>query len=349
MHKIVIHRPGGYDRLRYESHPPPQVGPGQLRLRVEGIGVNYADCVARMGLYRSAREYVGWPLTPGFEVCGVVDRVGEGVVDIAIGERCMAVTRFGGYASHVVVDRRHTFPVPQGWSSAHAAGFPTVHLTADFAVMELGRVRPGARVLVHSAAGGVGRAIVQIAAHCGCEVVGVVGKPHKVDAAREAGAHHVIDASRRSVWRDAERVAPIGYDVIFDANGVSTLRQSYRHLAAMGRLVIYGFASMLPREGRPVRRWRLLLHWLRTPRFNPLDLTARNRSVMGFNLSYLFDHHAQLRESMARIVGWAEQGILTPPPLTTYALRDAAAAHRALESGLTVGKLVLVPDASTGD
>lgn len=343
MKKIVIHRRGGYDQLRLETHSDPLPGPGQVLLRTCGIGVNYADCIVRMGLYRSARELVGWPITPGFEVSGVVVSLGDGVTDLQVGDRVLAVTRFGGYASRVVVPRRQVFGLPKGFDLVQAAGFPAVHLTAYFAVMELARPRAGAHVLVHSAAGGVGGAIVRLARHRGCHVIGVVGGTHKITAALEQGAHAVIDASRGDLWRQAEAYAPAGYDAIFDANGVATLRQSYRHLAATGRLVVYGFASMLPRDGRRLAWWRLLWDWLLTPRFDPLDLTARNRSVMGFNLSYLFDRQVLLADGMRQLLAWAEQGILRPPPTMTFPLRDAARAHRALESGTTVGKIVLVP------
>ena len=110
MRKIVIHRAGSYDQLRLEHHPSPSPGPGEVRIAVRAAGVNYADCVVRMGLYASAREYVGWPITPGFEVSGHVDALGPGVAGLALGEPCLGVTRFGGYAEQVVVFGRNFHP-----------------------------------------------------------------------------------------------------------------------------------------------------------------------------------------------------------------------------------------------
>ncbi|MCH9685344.1 MAG: zinc-binding dehydrogenase, partial [Deltaproteobacteria bacterium] len=169
------------------------------------------------------------------------------------------------------------------------------------------------------------------------------GGSHKVERARELGAHVVIDKSTQDLWAEAKAAAPEGFDAIFDANGVSTLGASYQHLAPTGRLVVYGFASMLPRAGQR-RSWlRLAWHYLRTPRFNPFDLTQRNRSVMGFNLSYLFSQTHMLSEGMELLLRWATDGALRPAPVQSFALADAADAHRTLESGQTVGKLVLRP------
>jgi synaptic vesicle membrane protein VAT-1 len=341
--RVVIHAPGGYDRLSLEAGEQPRPGPGQVRIRASAIGVNYADTIVRMGLYSSAREYVGWPITPGFEVSGVVDALGEGVGDLALGAEVVAVTRFGGYATHVIVDRQQVFARPAGLSFEQAAGIPAVYMTAWFAIHELAHPRPGAVVLVHSAAGGVGGALVQLSKQRGCTVVGVVGAASKVEAARALGADHVIDKSRDPLWREARRLAPGGYDVIFDANGVATLRESYAHLRRAGKLVVYGFHSMLPKTGGKPSWPKLALDWLRTPRFNPLDMTDASRSVLAFNLSYLFDRHDLLAEGMTDLLGWFEAGTLQPPRVTTYPLADVARAHAAIESGKTVGKLVLVP------
>jgi len=198
---------------------------------------------------------------------------------------------------------------------------------------------------VHSAAGGVGGMLVQLGKIAGCRVVGVVGAPHKVDVVKSLGADAVIDRSAQNLWGEAESHAPDGFHAVLDANGVATLCNSYRHLAPTGKLVVYGFHGMLQthRDGIP-RRLRLARDWLRTPRFSPFDLTTHNRSVLGFNLSYLFDHDAILRRGMQQILEWLAAGALQPPAVTPYPLAAVAEAHRALESGQTIGKLVLIVD-----
>ena len=173
------------------------------------------------------------------------------------------------------------------------------------------------------------------------EAVGVVGRSDKVEAARKLGATHVIDKSTEDLWRAAERYAPKGYDVVLDANGVATLAESYAHLRPTGRLVIYGFHSMM-RRGAGTPSWpKLALDWVRTPRFNPLDLTNDNKSVMAFNLSYLFDEREVLADAVNRLMDLVARGTIHPPPVRSFAFDAVADAHRALESGTTTGKLVL--------
>jgi NADPH:quinone reductase-like Zn-dependent oxidoreductase len=343
MRAVRISRPGGYDRLELVELASPSCGTGELAIDVRAAGINYADAVIRMGLYKSAKDYVGWPITPGFEVAGVVSEVGAGVSGFEVGQRVFGVTRFGGYATRVVVPHDQVVPTPAALTDVQAATFPTVHLTAWYALRELGNLRPGKQVLVHSAAGGVGGAALQIVRACGGTSVGVVRGAHKVEPARSLGATHVIDKGGCDLWPAVEAVAPDGFDIALDPNGVETLMQSYRHLRPAGRLVIYGFATMFERgRGRP--NWlKLIVGYYRTPRFNPLRMTNSNKSVMAFNLSYLFDRKDVLVEAMTELMRWLEEGKLVPPPVTEYALDDVADAQRDLESGTTVGKLALVP------
>ena len=341
MKKVVIHKPGGYRRLVIEEHPDPRPSAGEVLIDVQAAGVNFADCVTRMGLYASARHYVGYPITPGFEVAGVVQSTGSDIDDLAPGTAVIGVSRFNGYASQLVVPRHQVFTRPATLSTEQAAGLPTAALTAWFALFELGNVRAGNTLLVHSAAGGVGSMLVQMGRLAGCRVIGVVGSSHKTDAVVALGADAVIDKSSLDLWHEAERLAPDGYDVILDANGVTTLRDSYAHLAPVGKLVVYGFHGMLATRNGVPKRFRLLLDYLRTPRFSPFDLTTRNRSILGFNLSYLFERKEMLQRGINGILAWIEQGKLHMPTVTTYRLQDVAQAHRDLESGQTTGKLVL--------
>lgn len=341
MRRVLIASAGGYDKLRVVDAPDPVApdpAPGAEAdevVRVEAIGVNYADCIVRMGLYASAKTYVGWPITPGFEVAGTTKD----------GTRVIALTRFGGYATHVVVPKRQLFPIPKGFSMEEAAAFPAVNLTAYYALFDLCRLRPMMSILVHSAAGGVGSSLVSLAKIAGCRVAGVVGSSHKVEHVRALGADLVIDKAKDDLWREAERFAPGGFDVVLDANGVETLKESFRHLGPTGRLVVYGFATMLPRGGsRGTPRWpKLAVDWLRTPRFDPLTMTNENKSVMAFNLSYLFDRPDLMTEGMEALASWVAEGKLGPPRTETFPLDRVADAHRAIESGKTLGKLVLVP------
>jgi NADPH:quinone reductase-like Zn-dependent oxidoreductase len=338
--RIVIDRPGGYEALRLVEDTLPAPAPGEVAIAVEAAGVNYADGIIRMGLYASAKELHGYPITPGFELAGTVIEVGEGVDDLTPGERVMALTLFGGYTSRIHLERRRVFRIPEALSVEQAATLPTVFLTAWFMVHQQLHPRRGERWLVHSAAGGVGQALAQLGRLAGCEVIGVVGQRDKIESARTAGCHAVIDKSGEPLWPRAEALAPGGFDAIFDANGVATLADSYAHLKPTGRLLIYGFATMLPKNGR--LNWlKLAWDWLRTPRFNPLTMTQQNKSVLACNLSFLSSEAERLLEGMHWLLGRFASGELQPLPLTRFALADAARAQQWIESGRSVGKLVL--------
>jgi NADPH:quinone reductase-like Zn-dependent oxidoreductase len=172
-------------------------------------------------------------------------------------------------------------------------------------------------------------------------VVGVVGARHKVEAARALGADAVIDKSREALWRAAARHAPRGYDVVLDANGVATLGESYRALTSPGKLVVYGFHSMLPRRGGRPDYLKLALDWARTPRFDPLTMTNENKSVLAFNLSYLFERRDLLADGMRALLAWLEEGALAPLRVTEFLLEQVAEAHRALEARKTTGATIL--------
>jgi NADPH:quinone reductase-like Zn-dependent oxidoreductase len=342
MHRIRISRPGGYEALQWVEAPDLTPGPGEVIIATEAAGVNYADGIIRMGLYASAKDLHGYPITPGFEVAGRVAALGEGVEGLQVGDEVVGVTLFNGYATQVRLLAQGVFPKPPGLAMAEAATLPTVFLTAWWMVHRQVHPRPGDRWLVHSAAGGVGSALLQLARLAQAETVGVVGRTHKVAYAHGMGAGAVVDKSREPLWPSVERLAPEGFDAVFDANGIATLAESYRHLAPTGKLVVYGFHTMLPQDGR-LNWFSLVWNWLRTPRFNPLKMTGHNRSVMAANLSYLQARAPDLREGMLWLLERFTSGALTPLPVETYPMDRAAEAQRRIESGETVGKLALIP------
>lgn len=328
--------------MQLRHAPSPKPGPGEVLIRVEACGLNYADGIIRMGLYASARKLHGYPITPGFEVAGRIESIGDGVSHWAISDEVIGLTLFNGYASHLKLPVDGVFAKPADLDFAQAATVPTVFLTAWWMVHRQVHPEPGETWLVHSAAGGVGSALLQLARLAGVRAIGVVGAGHKVEHARAMGASEVIDKSAEDLWARAEQLAPDGYQAIFDANGLTTLKHSYAHLAPTGRLVIYGFAGMLPKDGR-VNWFKLVGNWLRTPRFNPLDMTQANKSVLAANLSFLQDHAPTMRAGMHWLLERFERGDLQPLPVETFALEQAAEAQRRIESGQTIGKLALIP------
>ena len=341
MKAVVIHGPGGYRALKLEERPDPVPANGEVLVHTRMAGVNYADCVVRMGLYESAAAYVGWPITPGFEFSGTVAAVGPGVTAWRVGDEVSGVTRFGGYATHVVAPTHQLWRRPADWSDAQAAGFPAAFLTAYYALHVLGAAAAGDQVLVHSAAGGVGGALLQLCHAHGVRAVGVVGRKDKVEVARSLGASEVLCREDGPWWEEARALARDGYQLVLDASGHATLKKGYDLLRPTGRIVVYGFHSMLSTSGGWPNPLSLAWGWLRLPRFNPLHMTGANKSVMAFNLSYLFEHADPLLKAAAVLDQLRQDGKIRPLPVKTFPMSAVADAQRALESGATVGKLVL--------
>jgi NADPH:quinone reductase-like Zn-dependent oxidoreductase len=343
MKKIVIERPGGCRQLKVTRGSIPEPKDNEVLIAVSAVGVNFADIFIRLGLYSSAKEFVGWPITPGFEIAGFTLGCGSRVRDLPTGTPVMGVTRFGGYASHVCIPRSQVYPIPADskFSLEQWAGFPTVFLTAYHGLFQNIVLRPGMAILVHSAAGGAGSALLQLGSIAGCRMIAVVGGPHKVGTAVACGADVVIDKTAQNLWGEVEIACPQGCDVVFDANGPATLKQSYKHLAPTGKLVIYGFHTMLSNKGRLAKLAKLVTGYLRIPRWNPLNMTRDNKSIITFNLSYLFHRQDLLEEAMQNLIGWVEAGKIKAPPLRAFPFDEVAEAHRTLESGQTVGKLIL--------
>lgn len=341
MKKIAIHSAGGYEKLCLEEHPSLTPQSGQVCVQNEASGINYADIAVRWGLYESAKKFVGWPITPGFEFAGKVKSVGPGVTRFKVGDPVFGVTLFNAYASEVVVPEHQLFIRPAGWTALQCAGFPAVYLTAYHALFQHVRLRKGMKILVHSAAGGVGSALLQLCKIAECQAVGVVGATHKISYAQECGAFAVIDKSKQDLWAEAERISPKGYDIVLDANGVSTLQQSYDHLAPTGKLISYGFHTMLPKKGGRINYLKLAWNFLRSPKFNPIHMTNENKSLITFNLSFLFDRPEFLEEGMTDLLKWIAEGRIQSPLVKAFPVEKVGDAHALIESAQSMGKLVI--------
>lgn len=342
MQKIVIHSSGGYEKLSLESAPDLNISNDSgIIVQIHFSGINYADVIIRWGLYASAKKFIGWPITPGFEFSGVIKKVGSNVSKFKVGDKVFGCALFNAYASEIETTEELIWHTPAGWSLEQAAGMPATFLTAYHALFQIFITYPDSKILIHSASGGVGTALLQMCRLKGFTSVAVVGGPHKIETAKHFGANYVIDKSNQDLWREVKKISPEGYDVVLDANGASTLKQSFNAVALSGKLVIYGFHSMFTQGSGRVNYLKLAIDYLKTPRFHPLSFTDGNKSLITFNLSFLFDRKELLAQAMGDINNWIEQGQLLPPKVTTFQWREVGKAHQALESAQTTGKLIL--------
>jgi NADPH:quinone reductase-like Zn-dependent oxidoreductase len=335
MRQVVIPRHGPPEVFEVREAPDPVPAEGQLRIRVRAAGVNFADILARIGLYPDAPKP---PLVVGYEVAGIVDAVGPGVTSAHEGDRVVALTRFGGYADRVVVPAPLTFRIPEELSDAEAAAVPVTYLTGAIALYRMAAVRAGETVLVHNAGGGLGIAATQLARLRRATVIGTASAA-KHDALRSFGVEHAIDYRHANVVEEVQRLSRgRGVDVILDSIGGRSFGDSYRMLAPLGRLIMVGISSMAS-ERRSA--WRVLRSWWGMPSFNPLSLINRNRGVFGLNVGHVWDERPQLLPLMDLLMTELRAGRLQPIVARTFPLEKAAEAHRFIQSRANIGKVVL--------
>ncbi len=310
-------------------------GPDEVRIAVRAIGVNFADVLARVGLYPDAPRP---PAVVGYEVAGVVDAVGHAVEGRREGDRVLALTRFGGYSTSVVVPAAHALSVPSRLSDAQAAAIPVNYLTALVALYKLGNLEAGETVLLHGAGGGVGIAAIQLAQLRNAGIIGTASTA-KHETLRQLGVQHVIDPLRSDVTAEVRRLTGgRGVDVVLDPIGGRHFRDSYRLLAPLGRLVVFGAASAI---GERRSWWRAGLTLLQMPSFKPMSLINDNRGVLGLNLGRLWTEERRIANMMAEILQLVEAGSLQPVVGKVFPFEGAAGAHRFLQSRSNIGKVVL--------
>jgi NADPH:quinone reductase-like Zn-dependent oxidoreductase len=334
---LVITEHGPPEVLRVQSRPDPEPGPGEVRVRVRAAGINFADLLARVGLYPDAPRP---PCVVGYEIAGDVDAVGPGVEGFAPGDRVAAGCRFGGYAELVATGVNTLLPLPEEWSYSEGAALPVTYATAYAGLVRYGGLREGERVLIQAAAGGVGTAATQIAKLLGAEVFGTAS-PEKHEAIQGFGVDHPIDYRTRDVVAEVRRLTgenrPL--DLVLDAIGGRSFRRSYSLLRPGGRLVCFGASSIQQGERRnPLKALRVVAQ---IPRFNALRLMSESKSVIGLNMLRIWDSGRPLDEYLEPLSAWVAEGRIRPVVAREFPLGQGAEAHRFIHERRNIGKVVL--------
>ena len=332
MRAVVITKHGGPEVLQVQERPDPPLGPGEVRIEVAAAGINFADVMARMGLYRDAPKT---PCVVGYEVAGTILELGEGVEGLAAGQRVLAGTQFGGYASQVVVPEDDVVPLPEQLSFEQGAAVPVNYATAWAGLIGYGNLQPGERVLVHSAGGGVGIAATQIAKRYGAEVFGTAS-PSKHERCREVGVDRALDYTSPG-WERG-----IGsFDIILDAVGGKSFRTSYDLLAPGGRLVAFGASSVVSGERKNVPT--ALKAVLRMPRFNLIKQMQESKAVIGLNMLTLWKDRGTLRPWIEPLTAMLSDGTIDPVIAGAFPFEQAGEAQTMIVERRNVGKVVLTP------
>ncbi len=337
MRQVWISKAGPPEVLEVREAPDPEAGAGNVRIRTRAAGINFADLVARTGMYPDAPKI---PCVIGYEVSGTIDQVGEGVVGLSKGDRAFGMPRFGGYSDTVVLPAGQVFRMPQKMTFEEAAALPVVYLTAHHMMLFTGRLRPGMKVVIYSAAGGVGLAAIQLARAHGCEIFAVASQG-KHDFLRQQEVAHAIDAAGDVTAQVRAIVGERGVDLILDPVGGRAWKENYKLLSAAGRLVAFGVSTMTPGKKRSLVSALGML--VRMKWWNPITLMNDNKTVSGVNMGHLFDRLDLLRPQFEALLSMWERGEIRPHVDRSFTFAEAPAAHHYLHDRKARGKVLLVP------
>ena len=343
MRAVVLTKVGGPEVLQVRELPDPAVGPGQVRIAVRAAGINFADTMARVGLYPDAPKP---PCVLGYEVAGEIESVGEGVTDFKLGDRVFAGTRFNGQAELVSVDAVQALPLPERLSFEQGAAFPVNYGTAYAALVLMGGMRAGDRVLIHAAGGGVGISATQLARNAGAEIFGTAS-PGKHEAIRAQGVTHAIDYRGKDFEDEVMRITGgEGVDVIMDALGPTSFRKDYRLLRPGGRLIMYGLSESseggvrnLPATLKSLAKMPLAT----MPWWKSLMVMNENKGVFGLNMLSWWEREGNLDRVTEPLVADLESGRLEPVVAEAFPFERAGEAHQFIAERRNVGKVVLLP------
>ena len=343
MRAVVITKHGGPDVLKVEEKPDPPVRAGEIRIAVRAAGINFADTMARSGIYPDAPPV---PCIIGYEVAGEVESTGAGVEDFKAGDRVLAGTRFGGYAELVTVPVAQAQSLPKGVSFEQGAAFPVNYGTAYAGIIVMGGLRSGDRVLIHAAAGGVGIAATQVAKNVGAEIFGTASAP-KHDAIREQGVEHAIDYRTQDFEAEVKRITNgEGVDVIMDAVGPKSFRKDYRLLRPGGRMIMFGLSEVQTGEKRDIpalARSLARMPLATIPWWKSLAILNENKGIFGLNMLHWWDTEGGLDRVLDPLQPQLENGELIPVVAEAFPFDRAADAHRFIAERRNIGKVVLVP------
>lgn len=332
----MLRRHGGPGVLRMEQVAEPSPTAGQVLVRVEAVGLNYAEVLSRRGLYGWAPER---PYVPGMEAAGRIEAVGQGVDAARVGERVMVGAQSGAYAELMAVGQAQALPAPEGWSVEEAAAFPVNWATAWVGLVEMGRMRPTDRVLVSPAGGGVGTAAVQIASRWGCEVLALAGSDEKLERVRALGASYTLNY-RAVGWRQglADMTFLEGVDVALEMVGGQVFRAVTDALAPFGRVVVSGYAELDYTPWNPLSWWRA---WRGMPRMGILRMAQRSNGMLSTHLGHLLADPALMTRVFGDLSGFVTRHGLRPEVGHVLPFDQVAEAHRLMESRASYGKIVL--------
>ncbi|XP_037332954.2 synaptic vesicle membrane protein VAT-1 homolog [Pungitius pungitius] len=334
---LVLTGYGGYDKVKLQvKKGKPVLKAGEVLVRVKACGLNFADLMARQGLYDRLPSP---PVTPGMECSGVVEAVGEEVTDRKVGDKVMVLSRFGLWQEVAAVPATHTFLIPEGMSFEEAAALPVNYITAYMMLFDFGNLRPNQSVLVHAAAGGVGIAATQLCSTVKDVTVFGTASASKHETISQGGVTHPIDYRTKDYVEEVRKISPKGMDIILDPLGGSDTHKAYNLLKPMGKLITYGASNML--AGQKKNLLAVAKNWYHQFSIHTLSLIQGNKSVCGFHLGYLDGETELITQAMSTILDLYKQGKVKPRIDSTWHLEQVGDAMRKMQERNNIGKVIL--------
>ncbi|XP_061444217.1 synaptic vesicle membrane protein VAT-1 homolog [Rhineura floridana] len=341
---LVLTGYGGYEKVKVQTRQlptaEPSPGSGQVSVQIRACGLNFADLLARQGLYDRLPPP---PVSPGMEAAGTVLAVGEGVSSPKVGDKVMVIARSGLWQEIVTVQANQTFLMPEGMSFEEAAAFPVNYITAYMILFDFGNLRPNQSILVHMAAGGVGTAAVQLCKTVEDVTVFGTASASKHDALKENGVTHPIDYRAADYVAEVRKISPKGVDVVLDPLGGSDTTKGFNLLKPMGKLVTYGVANLL--TGQRKNLMAMAKTWWNQFSINALQLLHLNKAVCGYSLGSLDEEVELISGVMTKLIALYSQGKIKPKVDSVWPFEQVVDAMKQIQEKKNIGKVVLVPEA----
>ncbi|XP_070583113.1 synaptic vesicle membrane protein VAT-1 homolog [Erythrolamprus reginae] len=345
---LVLTGFGGYEKVKLQIRQLPQAEPspgaGHVCVQVRACGLNFADLMARQGLYE---RFPSPPASPGMEAAGIVLAVGEGVSSPKVGDKVMIMARSGLWQEIVTVQANKTFLMPEGMSFEEAAAFMVNYITAYMVLFDFGNLRSDQSVLVHMAAGGVGTAAVQLCKTLENVTIFGTASASKHEFLKENGVTHPIDYRAADYVAEVRKISPKGVDVVLDPLGGSDTTKGFHLLKPMGKLVNYGVANLL--TGQRKNLMAMAKTWWNQFSINALQLLHLNKAVCGYHLGYLEEEVELLNAVVTKLIALYNQGKIKPKVDSVWPFEQVVDAMKQMQEKKNVGKVVLVPEAPQKD
>ncbi len=329
-----IKKAGSLGNLKLVEEELPDPLSKEVTIEVKAIGFNFADLFAIQGLYSATPK---GSFVPGLEYSGIIVKKGNEVAGFELNEKVMGVIKFGAYTTHINMDYRYLQKLPNGWTFEEGAAFTVQSLTAYYALIELGNIKDNDTVLVHSAAGGVGIYANRIAKMFDAYTIGTVGSKSKIGFLKDEGYDDVIVRDNNFKEKLKQSLGERKLNIVLESIGGKIFKDSFDILSPTGRIIIYGGAQFMSHSSRP-NYPKLLFQLFTRPKVDPLSLSDTNRSLMGFNLIYLWDKPEEMKRMITNILNF---NLKKPYVGSTFSFDELPDALKLFQSGKTIGKVVV--------